>query len=691
MIKTFDLGDHTGPVKLTFDAIEFDGWANAPMTIATDDGEIFIRFTNGVPNATSGGSSPGNATWSILSTSPAADLGRGSDDDFEHRIEVNFTPAGRFTDILISPDSSTGNPVLGVDNLVITGVTETDFLSGIENLIGGNLDDRLVGDDQENALTGNSGDDILIGNAGNDQIVDGSGIDTVDAGAGDDVVVAGDGGFDGVTHQGDSYDGGSGDETDGDLLDYGGISGNVEIDQDAGTVTKTYQIETYVWADGGGTEAREFDLRYSDLNGIPNLRPKDIAEALNADLINSGDDAERDFSRIDGEVADLITTVTETVTVTDTIANFERIAGSRGDDFFYATANADDFDAGDQEPDPDLPPEEQEVPAADTISFERSTSGIAADIVNNAFSGGFSPGGSYVGISNVIGTNFDDVVVGDDGDNFIDVKTGNNNVSAGGGNDEVWSTDGVQLIDLGEGDDRYFGGFNGPAGGISITVYGRDGADDIQAFGNEILIDGGEGDDILYAVGLDVTDTDNKVINGGAGDDLVRVEGIGIDAYGGIGNDTLCVFSSSSGANPLVGDLDNQTITGGSIINGFENVTGQGGPSTPQGTLVGTNSDNVIRAEGGSFQMFGLDGNDTLIGDDFADVFDGGDGIDTAVFAGVGTVNVDLTNGSASGQGVDTLIDIENAIGSAGVDLLEGDGENNVLDSGDSAGDVLFG
>ena len=65
------------------------------------------------------------------------------------------------------------------------------------------------------------------------------------------------------------------------------------------------------------------------------------------------------------------------------------------------------------------------------------------------------------------------------------------------------------------------------------------------------------------------------------------------------------------------------------------------------------------------------------------DKLDGGAGIDTAKFNGVAAaVNVDLAKGTVTGQGADTLVNIENVIGSNFDDTIAGDAGKNIIDGG---------
>ena len=67
-----------------------------------------------------------------------------------------------------------------------------------------------------------------------------------------------------------------------------------------------------------------------------------------------------------------------------------------------------------------------------------------------------------------------------------------------------------------------------------------------------------------------------------------------------------------------------------------------------------------------------------LTGKGGGDTLDGRNGTDTATYDTA--ITASLTTGSASDG--DTLIGIENLTGSAGADVLEGNGSNNILDGG---------
>jgi len=63
-----------------------------------------------------------------------------------------------------------------------------DTLTGVENLVGTQFDDRLTGNIAANTLVGGAGNDTLLGSSGNDTLMGGAGDDFLDAGTGRDAV-----------------------------------------------------------------------------------------------------------------------------------------------------------------------------------------------------------------------------------------------------------------------------------------------------------------------------------------------------------------------------------------------------------------------------------------------------------------------------------------------------------------------
>jgi Ca2+-binding RTX toxin-like protein len=132
----------------------------------------------------------------------------------------------------------------------------------------------------------------------------------------------------------------------------------------------------------------------------------------------------------------------------------------------------------------------------------------------------------------------------------------------------------------------------------------------------------------------------------------------------------------------------------------FENVIG----SNFNDSITGNNDANVLSGGLGNDTLLGLDGNDVLLGGDGDDFLDGGFGFDTinggngndttsyAFYSGPIVAN--LTTGVVGFPGnsllTDTLISIENVIGTNGNDSITGNNDANVL-SGRLGNDSLFG
>ncbi|MBD2836821.1 type I secretion C-terminal target domain-containing protein, partial [Pseudomonas sp. JM0905a] len=111
-------------------------------------------------------------------------------------------------------------------------------------------------------------------------------------------------------------------------------------------------------------------------------------------------------------------------------------------------------------------------------------------------------------------------------------------------------------------------------------------------------------------------------------------------------------------------------------------------------TFVGTATADVIHGTTGNDNLSGMGGDDVLVGGLGNDVLNGGAGIDTASYdnatSGV-AVNLALVGQQTTGGGgLDTLIDMENLLGSHFNDELTGNSGNNVL-AGNGGSDQLTG
>jgi Ca2+-binding RTX toxin-like protein len=100
-------------------------------------------------------------------------------------------------------------------------------------------------------------------------------------------------------------------------------------------------------------------------------------------------------------------------------------------------------------------------------------------------------------------------------------------------------------------------------------------------------------------------------------------------------------------------------------------------------TISGTSAGETLRGTGGADVICAGGGNDTILGQGGNDTIIGGSGVDTASYSeSPAAVVANLTTGEASGQGEDTLLEVENLVGSRFDDKLDGDAGVNRLNGG---------
>jgi Ca2+-binding RTX toxin-like protein len=218
--------------------------------------------------------------------------------------------------------------------------------------------------------------------------------------------------------------------------------------------------------------------------------------------------------------------------------------------------------------------------------------------------------------------------------------------------------------------------------GAAATIVGTERNDQISGTAAPDVIVTLGGDDSVLAAG---------------GDDRICT-GVGADAIlGGPGNDSIDGGADTDGAfyydapGPVQVSLQQGSATGAAgrdTLVGVENATG----SAFADSVVGNADMNVLIGDTGNDRIEGGPESDALAGGPGDDVLIGrrGDG-DAAAFVDAATgVQADLQSGTATGQGRDTMTDVESLIGSQLGDRLSGDGGLNIL-VGLDGNDVLDG
>src|SRR5215208_3618522 len=164
------------------------------------------------------------------------------------------------------------------------------------------------------------------------------------------------------------------------------------------------------------------------------------------------------------------------------------------------------------------------------------------------------------------------------------------------------------------------------------------------------------------------------------------------------------------GGTDGVKDLEGNQLGGGNQVSGdywwsFTTATPQYPSCTITGTanaetISGTSADDVICAGegndtvkglGGTDTLLGEGGNDTLLGGVGNDTLDGGTGTDTASYsASLTAVTASLATNSATGEGSDSYLGVENLLGSSKADTLTGSDTDNEL-TGEGGNDIERG
>ncbi len=345
------------------------------------------------------------------------------------------------------------------------------------------------GNDIDNIITGGSGNDTLYGGAGADQFIGGAGYDT--AGYLDSkeamTINLKTGVYSGIG-AGDTY-------TD------------IEVIRGSNFNDTFYGGSSSMMQDGAGGQ----DL----------VTYEQSSSAVTIDLTNgtsTGEAAGHTYTNIE---------IFRGSNFNDTLS------GSRLADTFIGGVGADVIDGREGQ---------------DSAWYITSTAGVSINLQTQNNEGGDAEGDVLLNIERVVGSHFNDVLVGNTGANYLEGGLGND------------------VIDGGDGNDYLYGGLISPIGPFTLDgltngpqadiIYGGSGNDTIitaasdegsQAYGeagNDTITvahgmaDGGEGNDLLTGTGL------NFLLSGGLGDDRLVLQASGW-ANGGEGDDIYTINTSA--------------------------------------------------------------------------------------------------------------------------------------------------
>lgn len=616
----------------------------------------------------------GGASTNVLS-------GGDGDDVLEGMGGADTLDGGAGNDTLTFEHSTSAVAVAlssGLSGFTAQGDATGATFSNLENITGSNFNDTLIGNAENNVLAGGDGDDVLEGLGGADSFDGGSGTNTVsyehstDNGSGGGLTVSlTDNSLNTGDAVGDTFSnvqnltgseyadvlygdagnnvlmGGSGDDTlDGmagtDTL-YGGDGDDILQDDLSG--------EARIYGGSGDdtviTSGSDTSLDVIDGGDGADTLQMDVTGVWRVQMYNDG------TGSVYASGAPIYTTINSIENITMAGAGTLWIYPNIEDNVIIGGSTGNDF-----------------------VYYDKAIAGINLNLSTGVVTGG-SGNDTLIGIENVYyASSYNDVLVGDDNNNYFGGGRGSDYIDGGAGIDTARFDDGstgsvtvslmsasvntalgISFTNIAQGD-VLFNIENLIGSNYNDFLYGNAGANTLNGNGGDDVLEGMAGADVL---------------NGTTGTDTASYAHAGLAASGsettGLGIGVVASLTTSFSVGPAV------VTSGDAAGDTYSNILNLLGSSYDD-TLIGNSSANVIN---------GGDGNDVLEGLAGADTFIGGNGIDTVSYAhSAAGVIADLSTPASNTNDAagDLYSSIENMVGSDFNDMLYGNSSDNVLDGG---------
>jgi Ca2+-binding RTX toxin-like protein len=435
-------------------------------------------------------------------------------------------------------------------------------LDGSANIdgTGNSLDNFLFGNSGDNVLSGLGGVDDISGFEGADYLYGGSEGDELDGGADDDNLF-GEEGDDTLTggSEDDELDGGTG----ADIM-AGGTGDDLYVVDNAGDVV-------------------------TELNnqGTADLIMSSIGLVLPAYVENLWLTGTANISGIGNLQANMLIGNAGNNALTG-VTGADYLYGFGGNDVLWGGAGGDTIDGGE---------------GIDTAVYTGSNEGVYVDMSINLYFGGHATGDTLTSVENLIGSSYDDVLVG---------YTGTNVLTGAAGNDALFGA-----FD----DDTLLGGKD------NDTLTGGTGAD---------VLNGGDGTDtasyLTAAAGLTVSLTTGTGTGDAQGDTFTSIENLTGSGFTDtlVGDGNANVLDGGGGIDTLQGLLGDDTYVVENTADVILEIANEGN-DTVFSTVdfrLSDNLENLVLQGSTGLQGYGNGSVNALFGNSGADLLDGGAGAD---------------------------------------------------------------
>ncbi|MFK7876684.1 MAG: hypothetical protein AB8B71_13040 [Paracoccaceae bacterium] len=589
----------------------------------------------------------------------------GAGDDTYFYTSGNDTVSGQAGFDVI--DFSASTVQVSVDTFLqkvfrlFSGDVLVELADDIERFVGSDLDDYLFGDDGNDDLFGGAGNDRFGGNGGADTLDGGTGDDLINAGAGDDVLTGGEG-F-------DTINGEAGNDTYfyiGENSPEVGFQGGTD-QFDGGADTDTMSFEGF----GDSVHIRNASGDVIDRFGNALV----VFDQVEVVIGTESSDA---FSQPGG-------------------GTVRHVQGLGGEDYFFGALNGIHFDGG------------RDQDALDYSNAQTGAGGIFADLEQGQIVKQIDTNAvdTVVNVEWIIGTDQQDIFLGDRNDNLFEGGAGADIYDGGTGSDtisflredigvsnnglivDLSNTTSDNITDMFGNQERARNIENVKGSNYSDFIVGSDADNTLEGYDGNDELYGLDGNDLFYdGLGADL-------IDGGQGDDTLYHTGGTYEFDAGTGEDALFFSRLGSAVAVSIRADQNFALSNGTAQWSGEGVSDEIGTHSGVEDLIGSHYSDLLIGNVGVNLLAGLGGDDTLVGGNGDDELVGGDGLDQVNYYNDGgalgvVVSLGLKVASDTFGDTDLLSSIENVLGSDLADTIAGDEFGNVI-TGNAGVDRLDG